>query len=57
MRTRSKWWSWGIVISWGIWAYQKLPGGSLPDLSQLQNPRAPGYLLTFGLYLKPIAYC
>ena len=45
------------VISQGIWASQKLSGGSILDLSKLQDPRTLGYLLIFGLYSKPIAYC
>ena len=45
------------VISWGISASQKLLGGSVQDLSELQDPKALGYLLIFGSYLKPIAYC
>ena len=45
------------VISWSIWASQKLLGGSLQDLSELQDPRILGYLVIFGSYLKPIAYC
>ena len=44
------------VISWGIWASQKLSGGSLLDLSELQDPRILRYLLIFGSYLKPIAH-
>ena len=46
-----------LVISQGIWASQKLSGGALLDLSELQDPRTLGYLLIFGLYSKPIAYC
>ena len=46
-----------IVISRGIWACQKLSGGSVLDLSELQDPRTLGYLLIFGLYFKPIGYC
>ena len=45
------------VISQGIGACQKLSGGSILDLSKLQDPRTLGYLLIFGLYSKPIAYC
>ena len=45
------------VISQGIWAPQKLSRGSILDLSKLQDPRTLGYLLIFGLYSKPIAYC
>ena len=45
------------VISWGIWASQKLSGGTLQDLIELQDPKILGYLLIFGSYLKPIAYC
>ena len=45
------------VISQVIWASEKLSGGSIPDLSKLQDPRELGYLLIFGLYSKPIAYC
>ena len=52
---------WGIeqvaVISQGIWASQKLSGGSILDLSKLEDPRTLGYLLIFGLYSKPKAYC
>ena len=48
----------GAVISWGIsWASQKLSGGSLLDLLELQDPRTLGYLLIFAPYFKPIAYC
>ena len=47
----------GGVISQGIGACQKLSGGSILDLSKLQDPRTLGYLLIFGLYSKPIAYC
>ena len=57
-------WSWLVrrlcglcVISQGIGACQKLSGGSILDLSKLQDPRTLGYLLIFGLYSKPIAYC
>ena len=46
-----------FVISWGSWASKKLSGGSLLDLSKLQDPRTLGYSLIFGLYSKPIAYC
>ena len=45
------------VISWGFWASQKPSGGSLLDLSELKDPSTLGYLLIFGLYFKPIAYC
>ena len=45
------------VISQGIGASQKLSEGSILDLSKLQDPRTLGYLLIFGLYSKPIAYC
>ena len=45
------------VISQGIGACQKLSGGSILDLCKLQDPRTLGYLLIFGLYSKPIAYC
>ena len=45
------------VMSQGIWASEKLSGGSILDLSKLQDPRTLGYLLIFGLYSKPIAYC
>ena len=41
----------------GIWASQKLSTGSLLDLSKLQDPRTQGYLVIFGLYSTPIAYC
>ena len=44
-------------MSWGIWASQKLSGGSLLDLSELHDPKKLGYLLIFGSYLEPIAYC
>ena len=44
------------VISWGIWASQKLSGGTLQDLIELQHPKILGYLLIFGSYFKPIAY-
>ena len=43
-------------ISWGIWASQKRSGGSLPDLSELQDPRILRYFLICGSYLKPIAF-
>ena len=46
-----------LVIDWGIWASQNLSGGSLQDLSELQDPKTLGYLLIFGSYSKPIAYC
>ena len=45
------------VISQGIWASQKLSGGSILDLSKLQDPSTLGYLLIFGLYSKPISCC
>ena len=45
------------VISWGIWASQKLSGGTLQDLIELHDPKILGYLLIFGSYFKPIAYC
>ena len=45
------------VISQGIGASHKFFGGSIPDLSKLQDPRTLGYLLIFGLYSKPIAHC
>ena len=45
------------VISWGIGASQKLSGGTLQDLRELQDPKILGYLLIFGSYFKPIAYC
>ena len=45
------------VISLGIRTSQKLSGGSLLDLSELQDPRTLGYLLIFGLYSRPRAYC
>ena len=44
-------------INWGIWASQKLSGGTLQDLIELQGPKILGYLLIFGSYFKPIAYC
>ena len=45
------------VISWGIWASQKLSGGTPQDLIELRDPKILGYLLIFGSYFKPIAYC
>ena len=45
------------VISWGIWASQKLSGGTLQDLIELQDPKILGYLHIFGSYFKPRAYC
>ena len=45
------------VISWGIWTSQKLSGGTLQDLTELQDPKTLGYILIFGSYVKPIAYC
>ena len=45
------------VISWGIWASQKLSGGTLQDLLELQDPKILEYLLIFGSYFKPMAYC
>ena len=44
-------------MSWGIWASQKVSGGTLQDLIELQDPKILGYLLIFGSYFKPIAYC
>ena len=50
--------AWGqCVISQGIGVSQKLCGGSILDLSKLQDPTTLGYLLIFGLYAKPIACC
>ena len=45
------------VIGQGIWACQEFSGGSVPDLSKLQDPRTLGYLLIRGFYSKPIACC
>ena len=45
------------VISWDIWSHQKLYEGFLLDLSYLQDSRTLGYMLIFGLYLKPTFPC
>ena len=47
----------GSVMSWAIWAFQKLSGGSLLDSSELPDPRTLGHVLIFDLYIKPTAYC